>query len=125
MYQEVNEVIESTEYKNWTQRHRKSIIESDLVFSPAQVTEHLCVELRYQNISQETKDRFARLKEQYPEVFLLSSQNIGCTNLVIMHVDMGDSPPFVKHLTHCLLSITAGFSGKLRHWNMWESSRKR
>ena len=97
------------------------------MFSPAQVTEHCHVELKHQNMSQETKDWFVKLKQQYPEVFSLSSQDIGHTNLATMHVDMGDSPPilpFVKNLTHCLLSITAGFSKKSRHWNMWESSEK-
>ena len=42
-YLEVNEVIESTELRNWTPRKGKSIIDSDLVFSPAQVTEHCTV----------------------------------------------------------------------------------
>ena len=46
------------------------ITESDLVFSPAQVTEHHCVELKDQDISQETKERFEKLKEKYPKVFL-------------------------------------------------------
>ena len=45
-YLEVNEVIESTEFHNWTPRQRKSLIDSDLVFSPAQVTEHCHVELK-------------------------------------------------------------------------------
>ena len=49
------EVIESKEFRNWTPRKGKSIIDSDLVFSPAQVTEHHCVELKDQEISQETK----------------------------------------------------------------------
>ena len=84
-YLEVNEVIESTEFCNWTLRQRKSFIDSDLVFSPAQVTEHYHVELKDQEISQETKDRFEKLKNQYPEVFSLSSQDIGHTNLLTMH----------------------------------------
>ena len=95
-YVEVNEVTESTEYQNLTLRHRKSIIDSDLVFSLAQVAEHHSVELKDQNISQETKDRFVKFKEQYPEVFSLSTQDIGCTNLITMHVDMGDSPPICQ-----------------------------
>ena len=66
------------------------------MFSPAQVIEHCRVELKDQEISQETKDRFEKLKEQYPEVFLLSSQDIGCTNPVTMHFDMGDSPPICQ-----------------------------
>ena len=51
-YLEVNEVIKSTEYRNWTPRQRKSIVDLDLVFSPAQVTEHCHVELKDQKISQ-------------------------------------------------------------------------
>ena len=62
-YLEVNEVIKSTKFHNWTPRQRKNIIDSDLVFSPAQVTEHHRVELKDQEISQETKDRFEKLKE--------------------------------------------------------------
>ena len=34
-YLEVIEVIESTEFQNWTPRERKNIIHSYLVFSPA------------------------------------------------------------------------------------------
>ena len=93
---EVNEVIESTEFCNWTPRQRKNIIDPDLVFSPAQVIEDHHVELKDQEISQETKDGFEKLKQQYPEVFSLSSQDIGHTNLVTMHVDMGDSPPICQ-----------------------------
>ena len=39
-YLEVNKIIESTEFKNWASTKGKSVIESDLVFSPAQVPEH-------------------------------------------------------------------------------------
>ena len=94
-YLEVNEVIESTECQNWTPKQRKNLIDSDLVFSPAQVTEHHHVELQDHNISHKTKDRFVKLKEKYPEVFL-SSQDIGHTSLVTMHVDTGDSPPICQ-----------------------------
>ena len=95
-YLEVNEVVESTEFRNWTSRKGKSIIDSNLLFSPAQVTEHRCVELKDQKISQETKERFQELKEKYPKVFSLSSQDIGHTNLVTMHVDTGDNPPICQ-----------------------------
>ena len=67
-YLEVNEVIESTELRNWTPRKGKSIIYSDLVFSPAQVTEHRHVELNDQEISQETNERFQELNT--PTFFL-------------------------------------------------------
>ena len=66
------------------------------MFSPAQVTEHHCVELKVQDISQETKERFEKLKEKCPKVFSVSSQDIGHTNLVTMHVDTGDNPPICQ-----------------------------
>ena len=49
-----------------------------------------------QDISQETRDRFEILKKKYPEVFSLSSQDIGHTNLATMHVDTGDSSPICQ-----------------------------
>ena len=97
---------------------------TDLVFSPAQVTEHHRVELKDQNISQETKDRFVKLKQQYPEVFSLSSQDIGLQTWLLCMLIWEIALPFVKNLTHCLLSITAGFSRKSKHWNVRESSEK-
>ena len=68
-YLEVNEVIESTEFQNWTPRQRSNITDSDLVFSPAQVTEHHHMELKDQDISPCTRNRFETLKKEYPEVF--------------------------------------------------------
>ena len=67
-YLEVNGVIESTEFCNWTLRSKPNVIDSDLVFSPAQVMEHHRVGLKDQHISQDTKDRFEELKKKYPEV---------------------------------------------------------
>ena len=54
-YLEVNEVIESTEFRNWIPRKGKSIIDSDLVFLQAQVTEHCRVELKDQEVAQRQK----------------------------------------------------------------------
>ena len=104
-YLEVGEVIEFTEFPNWPSRLRPNIVEFDLVFSPAQVTEHHCVELKDQHISKETKDRFEELKK-YPKVFSLNNQDISSTNLVTMHVDMRDShaicqTPYTLSLKHC------------------------
>ena len=54
-YLEVNEIVESAEFRNWTSTKGKSITESDLVFSLAQVTEHHCVELKNQGISKKLR----------------------------------------------------------------------
>ena len=69
------------------------MVTSDLVYSPAQVTEHRCVKLKDQDISEEMKKKFEELKEKYPKVFSLNNEDIGCTQLVTMDIDMGDSPP--------------------------------
>ena len=76
-YLEVNEIMELTDLKKRTPARGKSIVESDLVFSPAQVTEHCCVELKDQEITQETRERFEKLKDKYPKVFSVNSQDIG------------------------------------------------
>ena len=68
-YLEINEIIEPTDFKKGISTKGKSIVESDLVFSPAQVTEHHRVELKDQEISQETRERFEKLKRKYPKVF--------------------------------------------------------
>ena len=68
-YLEINEITQLTGVKKDILTKCKSIVESDLVFSPAQVTEHRRVELRDQEISEETKPRFEKLKGKYPKVF--------------------------------------------------------
>ena len=92
-YLEVNEIIESTQGINWQPPHNHKIVKSDLVYSPAQVTEHQQVELKDHNASEETKQHFEELKTKYPEVFSLNNEDIGHTQLVTMDIDTGDSPP--------------------------------
>ena len=66
------------------------------MFSPAHVTKHCHVKLKYQDISQETRERLKKLKKNHPKVFSVSSQDIGHTNLVTMHVNTGDNPPICQ-----------------------------
>ena len=80
-YLEINEIIEPMDFKKEMSTKGKRIVESDLVFSPAQVTEHCHVELKDQEISQDTRERFEEFKGKYPKVFLVSRQDIGHTNL--------------------------------------------
>ena len=54
-YLEINEIVQLADVKKYVSIKGKSIVESDVVFSPAQVTEHRCVELKDQEISEETK----------------------------------------------------------------------
>ena len=54
-YLEVNEIIEDIQGINWKTPCECKMVTSDLVYSPAQVTEHRCMELKDQNISEEKK----------------------------------------------------------------------
>ena len=102
-YLEINEIIELADLKKDLSTEGRSIVELDLVFSPAQVTEHQCVELKDQEISKETRERFEKLKGKYPKGFSINSEDIGHTNLVTMHVDTGDNPPICQNLYTLLL----------------------
>ena len=93
---EINEITDTMGLRKGTSTKGKSVVESDLVYSSAQVTEHQCVELKDQEISQQTREKFEKLKLKYPKVFSTSSQDIGCTNLVTMHVDTGNNPPICQ-----------------------------
>ena len=95
-YVEVNEIIEDIQSINWQPPHACKMVTSDLVYSPEQVIEHRCMELKDQNISEDTRRKFEELKGKYPKVFSLNNEDIGHTQLVTMDVDMGDSPPICQ-----------------------------
>ena len=61
-YLEVNEIVEDIQGINWKPPHECKIVKSDLVYSPAQVTEHRHVELKDQDVSEETKKKFEELR---------------------------------------------------------------
>ena len=97
-YLEVNEIVESTQCINWVPPSNHKIVKSDLVYSPAQITEHWKVELKDHSASDETKQWFAKLKAEYPEVFSRNNEDIDQTQLVTMDIDMGDSLPVCQKL---------------------------
>ena len=102
-YLEVNEIIEDVWGINWQLPRTQKMVTSDLVYSPAQVTEHRCVELKDHDISEDTRRKFEELKVQFPKVFSLNNEDIGRTQLVTMDIDTGDSPPICqKPYTLCL-----------------------
>ena len=97
-YLEVNEIIEDVWVINWQPPHTCKMVTSDLVYSPAQVTEHRHMELKNQDISEDTKRKFEELKVQFSKVFSLNNEDIGHTQLVTMDIDTGDSPPVCQKL---------------------------
>ena len=130
-YLEVNEIVESMQGINWVPLSKHKIVKSDLVYSPAQITEHWKVELKDHNASKETKQQSEELKAKYPEVFSINNEDIGHTQLVTMDIDMGDSPPVcqkpytlpLKHYTWIQQEIeTLEWAGVIKKSiNLWAS----
>ena len=116
-YLEVNEIIEDIQGINWQPLHTHKMVTSDLVYSPAQMTEHRCMELKDQSISEDTKRKFKELKVQFLKVFSLSNEDIGCTQLVTMDIATGDSPLVCQkpYPIPCPSSITIRYNKKLKH----------
>ena len=113
----ITTVNHSCEYLevNWCPSSKRKIVTSDLVYSPAQVTEHRWVELKEQHVSDETKQMFEELKEKYPKVFSLNNEDIGQTQLVIMDIDTGDSPTSVSKTIHPTPQTL--WLGSTRNWD--------
>ena len=81
-YLEVNEVVESTQgIKLANLQEKCKIVNSDLVYSPVQVTEHHHMELKDHNALEKTKQEFKELQTKYPEVFSLNNEDIGHTHV--------------------------------------------
>ena len=118
---EVNEIVEGTQGINWQPPHNHKIVNSDLVYSPTQITEHHRVEFKDHNASEETRQQFEELKAKYPEVFSLNNEDIGHTQLVTMDIDMGDSSPVCQNHIPFPSNIILGLNRKLRPWSGLES----
>ena len=97
-YMEVNKIVESTQGINWQPPHNRKIVNSDLVYSPTQITEHCRVELKDHDALEKIKQQFEELKAKYPKVFSLNNEDIGQTQLVTMDIDTGDSPSVCQKL---------------------------
>ena len=59
---------------------------SDVICSPAEVKFHQQVELKDHDATEETKQHFEELCQQFPEVFSKNNEDIGRTNLITMDI---------------------------------------
>ena len=74
------------------------MVESDFLTSPADIYLNRSVELEDAVISEETKECFAQLCDEYDEIFSKNNQDIGKTTLIEMEIDTGDSLPVAQSL---------------------------
>ena len=71
-------------------------MESDFLTSPADIYPNRRVELEDAVISEETKECFAQLCNEYDDIFSKNNQDIGKTTLIEMEIDTGDSLPVAQ-----------------------------
>ena len=89
-YLEVNEIIEDVWGINWQPPRTRKMVTSDLVYSPAQVTEHRCMELKDHDISEDTRRKFegqgVRFLTDWGAVTCINvhGHQLGATNVLIV-----------------------------------------
>ena len=83
--------------RNWVPQCHETLPEipsnTTFIHSPADVLGHCKVHLQDKEISADIHQRFEKLFEEYGEAFSKHNEDIGCTKLVKMDIDTGDSPP--------------------------------
>ena len=95
----IEEAQETIQYRNHLPNRPQLPVppESDMICSLAEVKYHQRVELKDHNASEDMKKQFEELCSWFPEVFSTNNnEDIGCTNLITMDIDTGDSPPSMK-----------------------------
>ena len=81
--------------------HKLFSSSTNFIKSPAKVDPHRKVDLKDQNVSQETRDKFQVLCQEYDDIVSKNSGDIGKTLLVEMDIDTGDSP-LIAQRPYCL-----------------------
>ena len=72
------------------------VVESDFLISPGDVYPNRKVELEDADIKDSTRVSFEVLCEQQHEAFSKNNKDIGCTQLIEMEIDTGDSLPVAQ-----------------------------
>ena len=72
------------------------VIESDFLISPGDIYPNRKVELEDADIKKSNKAAFELLCEQQHEAFSKNNKDIGCTQLIEMEIDTGDSLPVAQ-----------------------------
>ena len=70
--------------------------EKKFITSPADIDVHQKVELQDAVVSEEHQNAFKELCNEFKDIFLIDSSDIGKTPLVEMEIDTGDSPPITQ-----------------------------
>ena len=68
-------------------------LEKKFITSPAEVNTHRKMQLQGAEVTEENREKFKLLCEEFEDIFSKDSTDIGKTPLITMDIDTGDSPP--------------------------------
>ena len=101
--QSTNDDVKKCEFEEHSQDSSKEqwcelseVIESDILISPGDFYPNRKVMLEDANIKETTRVSFEALCERQHEAFSKNNKDIGCTQLIEMEIDTGDSLPMAQ-----------------------------
>ena len=100
---EVTEIIreECNEVAEKDEKEDESIpLEKKFITSPAEVNTHRKMQLQDAEVTEEYREKFRLLCQEFEDVFSKDSTDIGKTPLITMDIDTGDSPPVCNIIYH-------------------------
>ena len=92
----ITEIVkeEGSEIDEENEGENESIpLEKKFIPSPAEVNTHRKVQLQDAEVTEENREKFRLLCEEFEDIFSKDSTDIGKTPLITMDIDTGDSPP--------------------------------
>ena len=91
---EVEEDSKNSPKEQWCEL--SEVVDSDFLISPGDIYPNRKVELEDADIKEATRVSFEALCEQQHEAFSKNNKDIGCTQLIEMEIDTGDSLPVAQ-----------------------------
>ena len=91
---EVEEHSQDSSKQQWCEL--SEVVDSDFLISPGDIYPNRKVELEDADIKEATRISFEALCEQQHEAFSKNNKDIGCTQLIEMEIDTGDSLPVAQ-----------------------------
>ena len=90
----VEEDSQNSSKEQWCELNE--VVDSDFLISPGDIYPNRKVELEDADIKEATRVSFEALCEQQHEAFSKNNKDIGCTQLIEMEIDTGDSLPVAQ-----------------------------
>ena len=100
-------------------------LEKKFITSPAEVNTHRKMQFQGAEVTEENREKFRLLREEFEDIFSKNSTDIGKTPLITMDIDTGDSPPVCQRPYNLPLKHREWVQKELRDSRKsWRDSQK-